>query len=73
MGDEAYPDQSHDEVIQRHAVSGGADRTSRSASQVLTGLFLNVTLSGPQGPAQTYTHTILDRIGYAAQARARSC
>ena len=37
------------------------------ASQILTGLFLNVTLSGPQGPSETDTHTILDRIGFAAR------
>ena len=30
-------------------------------------MFLNVTLSGAQGQAQTYQHTILDRIGFAAR------
>ena len=37
------------------------------ASQILTGLFLNVTQSGPIGPSGTYQSTILDRIGYAAR------
>ena len=36
-------------------------------SQVLTGLFLNVILSGPAGPATTYQETLLDQIGYAAR------
>jgi hypothetical protein len=33
-------------------------------SRVVTGLFLDVTLSGPQGAAQTFTKTLFDRIGY---------
>jgi hypothetical protein len=37
------------------------------SSQVLTGLFLNVTTSGPGDESQTYQQTILDRIGYAAR------
>ena len=36
-------------------------------SQVLTGLFLDVTLSGPEGPPQTYERALVDRIGYAAR------
>ncbi|MEO6809308.1 MAG: transglutaminase domain-containing protein, partial [Isosphaeraceae bacterium] len=36
-------------------------------SQVLTGVFLNVTLSGPQGPPETSERTLLDRIGFAAR------
>jgi uncharacterized repeat protein (TIGR01451 family) len=36
-------------------------------SQILTGLFLNVTLSGPQGPSETAQETLVDRIGYAAR------
>ena len=36
-------------------------------SQILTGLFLNITLSGPQGAAVTYEKTLFDRIGYAAR------
>ena len=36
-------------------------------SQVLTGLFLNVTLAGPQGSAETYNRALVDLIGYAAR------
>jgi uncharacterized membrane protein len=36
-------------------------------NQVLTGLFLNVTLTGPGAASQTYTETLVDRIGYAAR------
>ena len=36
-------------------------------SQVLTGLFLNVTLSGPARRSRTYQYTIADRIGIAAR------
>lgn len=32
---------------------------------VLTGLYLEATLSGPDGPAETFTRTLLDRIGFA--------
>jgi hypothetical protein len=34
---------------------------------VLTGLFLSITLSGPQGPPETDERTLFDRIGYAAR------
>ena len=37
------------------------------ASQVLTGLFLNITLSGPSSPSETFNRTLVDRIGYAAR------
>jgi uncharacterized membrane protein len=37
------------------------------ANQVLTGLFLDVTLTGPAGDAQTYSRTLMDRFGYAAR------
>src|SRR5262249_33979733 len=37
------------------------------ASSVVTGLFMDVTLSGPQGPAQTYDKTLYDAIGYVAR------
>jgi len=36
-------------------------------SQVLTGLFLNVTLSGPDGPAETYNRSLVDEIGYGVR------
>ena len=37
------------------------------ASEILTGLFLNVTLGGAGTTSQTYTQTLVDRIGYAAR------
>ena len=36
-------------------------------SQILTGLFLDVTLSGPQSSPVTYEKTLVDRIGFAAR------
>ncbi len=36
-------------------------------SQVLTGLFLNLTVSGPQGPSESYDRTLFDAIGYDAR------
>jgi uncharacterized membrane protein len=36
-------------------------------TQVLTGLFLDVALSGPGMAAESYTRTLFDRIGYAAR------
>ena len=66
VGDEAYPDGSHDEVIR------GTDYQEyltnfAGASQFLTGLFLEMDVSSPGGPTQTYEKTLLDRIGFAAR------
>jgi probable HAF family extracellular repeat protein len=36
-------------------------------SQILTGLFLEFVVTTPAGTTTTYTHTIVDRIGYAAR------
>jgi hypothetical protein len=33
-------------------------------SQILTGLFLETELSGPDGPAESFERTLLDRIGF---------
>jgi uncharacterized repeat protein (TIGR01451 family) len=66
LGDEAFPDPSQAEVI--HGQSYQDVLTNFPlASQVVTGLFMDVTLSGPQGPAQTYDKTLVDLIGYAAR------
>jgi uncharacterized membrane protein/transglutaminase-like putative cysteine protease len=68
IGDQAFPDPSNDETNTgtpyQEIYSNDDDGLD---SQELTGLFLNVTLSGPQGPAETFQHTILDRIGFAAR------
>ena len=66
VGDDANPDPTQDQVIR------GQDYQQVVTSfplgtQILTGLFLNVTLSGPEGPAQSYDRTLADRIGYAAR------
>ena len=63
IGDDAYPDGSHDEVI-RGTDYQEALTNFPLVSQFLTGLFLDVTLSGPQGPNQTFEKTLADRIGY---------
>ena len=65
MGDEAFP-ISQDQVIR------GKDfqevlTNFPFGSQIVTGLFLNVDLSGPAGATQTYERTLADRIGYAAR------
>ncbi len=66
VGDDAFPNPSQDQIIR------GSDYQEvftnfPLGSQVLTGLFLNVELSSPQGGTATYTATLLDRIGYAAR------
>ena len=37
------------------------------ASQIVSGLFLDINLTGPTGPSQSYDRTLVDRIGYAAR------
>ncbi len=65
LDDEAFPsDQA--ETITGTAYQENLDNFPLG-SQVLTGLFLNVTLAGPQGPAETYNRALVDLIGYAAR------
>jgi uncharacterized membrane protein len=66
VGDDAYPDVSLHEVITGQSYQDAVTNFPL-ASQVVTGLFLNVTLSGPQGQAQTYVKTLYDGIGYATR------
>ncbi len=66
VGDEANPDPSQDEVIEGTPYQEVLTNFPLG-SQILTGLFLNMTLSGPQGPAETSSRTLFDRIGYAAR------
>ncbi|HQU42211.1 MAG TPA: transglutaminase domain-containing protein, partial [Pirellulales bacterium] len=66
IGDDANGDPSNDQIIL------GTDyqevyTTFPLGSQILSGLFMNVTLSGPEGASQTYDKTLFDRIGYAAR------
>ncbi len=66
VGDEAYSDASNNQLIQGTPYQEVLSNFPLS-SQVLTGLFLNITQAGPDGPSQTYQHTIYDAIGYAAR------
>ncbi len=66
MGDDAFP-SSHDETTAGTPYQEVLTNFP-FGSQILTGLFLNVTLSGPQGGSQTYSRTLVDRIGAAARA-----
>ncbi len=65
LGDDAFP-ISDDQLIEGTPYQEVLTNFPL-ASQVLTGLFLNVTLSGPQGPPESYSQTLVDRIGYAAR------
>jgi hypothetical protein len=65
VGDEANPDPSHDQIIR------GKDYQEvltnfPLGSQVLTGLFLDVNLTGPHYE-DTYERALVDRIGFAAR------
>lgn len=65
LGDDAY-DSRQDQLIR------GTDYQEvltnfPLGSQYLTGLFLDFTLTGPQGSAETYSKTLVDRIGFAAR------
>jgi uncharacterized membrane protein len=66
VGDAAYPDPSHDVVIRGQDYQEYFTNFPLS-NQVLTGLFLNMTLSGPGATVQSYERTLVDRIGYAAR------
>ena len=65
MSADAY-DSSHDQVFNGQPYQEVLTNFP-FGSQILTGVFLNVTLSGLQGTAETYQGTLLDRIGYAAR------
>jgi uncharacterized membrane protein len=66
LGDEAFPDPSQDATITGTQYQEVLT-TFPLGEQILTGLVLNITLSGPQGPSETYTRALVDRIGYAAR------
>jgi uncharacterized membrane protein/transglutaminase-like putative cysteine protease/sugar lactone lactonase YvrE len=66
VGDEANADPSSDPVINGMQYQE-VYSNEPLVSVALTGLFLNVTLSGPQGPAETFQHTMFDRLGFAAR------
>lgn len=69
VGDEAFPDPTRDQIIR------GQDYQEQLTnfplgSHYLTGVFLNLTLSGVQGSPESYQHTILDRLGVAVRHHA---
>ena len=66
LSDEANPNPTQDEVIQGTPYQEILTNFPLG-SQILTGLFLNITLAGPDGAAQSYSRTLVDRIGYAAR------
>jgi uncharacterized repeat protein (TIGR01451 family) len=64
IGDEADP--AHDQLIR------GTDYQEvltnyPLGSQILSGLFLEVDLSGPQGPTESFVRALVDRIGFAGR------
>jgi uncharacterized membrane protein/transglutaminase-like putative cysteine protease len=71
LSDEAYPDGSHDAVLRGATINGHDYQEVLTnfplAGQILTGLFLNMTLTGPGLAPASFEHTLLDRIGYAAR------
>jgi uncharacterized membrane protein len=66
LSDEAVPDPAQDEILQGQEYQEYLT-SFPLGSQILTGLFLNLSLSGPQGAAQTFTKTLVDRLGYAVR------
>jgi uncharacterized membrane protein len=66
VGDEGYPNPAKDAVITGQSYQD-VFTNFPFASQVVTGLFADITLSGPQGAAAAYEKTLYDAIGYAAR------
>jgi uncharacterized membrane protein len=65
VGDEAFP-SSQDEVLRGQDYQEVLTNFPLG-SRVLTGLFLHVDLTGPDGPTETFERPLVDRIGYAAR------
>ena len=66
MGDEALPASEQPEAITGTPYQEVLTNFPL-ASQILTGLFLNVTLSGPGTISETISRALVDRVGYAAR------
>ena len=71
LGDEANPDPNADELIRGQSYQDVLT-SFPLGSQIVTGLFLNVTLTGPQGPAQSYEKTLVDLLGPAVRTNGGS-
>ncbi len=65
QNDDAYPSTQSDLI--RGTSYQEVLTTLPFGSEVLTGLFLTINQSGPQGPTQSYERTLYDAIGYAAR------
>jgi uncharacterized repeat protein (TIGR01451 family) len=65
LGDDAF-DSSQDQLIRGQDYQEVLTNFPLG-SQILTGLFLNFTLTGPEGVAESYSKTLVDRIGFAAR------
>jgi uncharacterized membrane protein len=66
VGDVASPDPSQYQMLLGSPYQDVLTNVPLS-SRILTGLFLDVTVTGPQVPAATYDRALFDRIGYAAR------
>jgi uncharacterized repeat protein (TIGR01451 family) len=66
LGDDAFPDTSKDEIITGTPYQEVLTNFPLG-NQTLKGLFLQITLSGPQGASHTSEKSLADRIGYAAR------
>ena len=66
-GNDAY-DSTRDEIILGQSFQEVLTNFPFGSS-VMTGLFLNVTETGPGGTPQTFSRSLVDRIGYAARER----
>jgi uncharacterized membrane protein len=66
VGDDALPDDQLPEAITGTPYQEALTSFPLS-SRILTGLFLNVTTSGPGTTSETFNRALVDRIGYAAR------
>jgi uncharacterized membrane protein len=66
LGDDALPDSQLPEAIIGTAYQEVLTNFPLG-NQILTGLFLNVTESGPGVASQAFNRALVDRIGYAAR------
>jgi transglutaminase-like putative cysteine protease len=71
LGDEAFPDPSQSNVTVGQSYQENLTNFPLG-NQILTGLFLNINLSGPDGQAESYQRTLVDRIGYGVRQGLRS-
>jgi uncharacterized membrane protein len=62
IGDLANPDPSQDELITGQSYQDVLT-TFPLSSQAVVGLYLDVTLSGPEGPSQTYDRALVNLLG----------